>query len=177
MRELATWQRIWSVGSPTSRCWPAYIQAAGKLREMGKEKAVKVLKQALKEGDHEEIFILCRMLFTAKPKGAFHAPAFGLPLGVGHTNGEDWTLRPIEIVDGVPVPGHLGLRYHRPSGIGGTLPCYYCLKRECDWGNGAEFKPRTEEQMKKAPEKLLASKKWKQPLTAMEMEFLAAQIK
>ena len=78
------------------------------------------------------------------------------------------------MVDGVPfliVEGYI------LGGVAESPELYldYCLK-ECAWG-ATEFKPRTGTDKKKALEALLASKRWKKPLTEYEGEFLSAQIK
>jgi hypothetical protein len=148
-----------------------YLAAAAKLRAAGQEKAVAVLRAAATD---PKVIILCRMLFTAKPKGEFRRPMIGAPFCLGGSDGKDWPLAPIEVVDGVPflvVAGYL--LGGEPETPGAYLD--YCLK-ECAWGT-AEFKPRTAAEKEKALEALFASKTWKKPLTDGDRKFLAAQIK
>jgi hypothetical protein len=161
-----------------------YIAAAAKLRAAGKEKAPGVLRAAAKDPEvgSLQVIILCRMLFTAKPKGEFRRAMIGAPHNLdgtaywlgGGSDRKDWPLEPIEVVDQVPfcvVAGYtLGGQPESPEQY-----LDYCLK-ECAWG-ATEFKPRTAVEKEKALEALLASKKWKKPLTDDERKFLAAQIK
>lgn len=161
-----------------------YLAVVARLRAAGKEKAAAVLRAAAKDpvvGDLQ-IITLCRMLFTAKPKGEFRRAMIGAPTNLdgsaywlgGGSDLKDWPLEPIEFVDQVPffvVAGYV------LGGLAETPGQYldYCLK-ECDWG-ATEFKPRTAAEKAKALEALLASKKWKKPLTDYERKFLAEQIK
>ncbi|WP_020473095.1 hypothetical protein [Zavarzinella formosa] len=155
----------------------AYIDTAGKLRAAGKDRAVEILRSiagAKSRERDEEVIILCRMLFTARPEKWFHRPALGAPVFMGGTNAGDWPLEPVEIVDGVPF---IIVRGYELGGRQQLAAHYldYCLK-ECDWG-AAEFKPKTGEEKKRALDKLLASPKWKTPLDWYEREFLSLQIK
>jgi hypothetical protein len=151
-----------------------YIRIAGQLRAEGKEKSVEKLRALAKARNGEAIFILCRMLFVARPKVEFRRPSLGGAGFLGGTVYEDWPLEPIEIVDGIPfliVDGYvLAGKPESPERY-----VDYCLK-ECDWGT-ADYKPRAAEEKKKALKSLITSKKWKQPLTDEEKKFLAAQIK
>jgi hypothetical protein len=100
-------------------------------------------------------------------------PRFGGHLCIGQTTGEDWQLDPIEIIDGVPflvttgglLIGMAEIPYHY---------LVYCTE-ECDW-NKFVYKSKTAEEKQKALEKLLASPKWKEPLTKEEKKFLSSQI-
>lgn len=151
----------------------AYIAVAGKLRAAGKEKAAGILRRAARDhNDNLSVFILCRMLFEAKPKGDFRGPILGQPCCRGGSRYLDWPLAPIELVDGVPfevVVYSLG-GFPEP----GEMYLNYCLE-ECVWGV-TEFKAKTPEEKKKALDKLLSSPKWKTPLTDGEKRILAAQI-
>jgi hypothetical protein len=161
-----------------------YIAAAAELRAAGKEKAAGVLRAAAKDPEvgSLQVIILCRLLFTAKAKGEFRRAMIGAPHNLdgtaswlgGGSDRKDWPLEPIEVVDGVPllvVAGYtLGGQPESPEQY-----LDYCLK-ECAWG-ATEFKPRTAAEKEKALAALLASKKWKKPLTVDERQFLAAQIK
>jgi hypothetical protein len=170
----------------------AYIAAAAKLQALGKEKAVALLADFGKEFrspvgydglDETRVAILCRMLFVARPNGEFRRPSLGAPLFVGPTGFKEsndwpavfkeWPLEPIELVDGVPflvVRGHFIAGFSEPHGE----YLEYCVKN-CDW-NPEAFKPKTTEEKRKAVAKLVASPKWKEPLTEEETKRLASQI-
>ncbi len=131
-----------------------------------------VTRELLKEERQQRgLFILCRMLFTAKPKGEFRRPMLGAPGFVGRTSGSDWPLEPIEIVDGVPF---LVVNSWVLGGIPESAWSYveYCVKN-CAW-NTEKFTPKTAEEQQKALEKLLAAPKLK--MIGSGKEFLAAQI-
>lgn len=164
-----------------------YLEAAVALQALGQEKAVKFLSKrcddivrVVRAGKFEQVengekaILLCRMLFVAKPKGEFRRPRIGDPSGIGDTAGEDWTLEPIELVDGVPF---VVIKGYAIFGFPEMADHYlkYCVET-CDW-NPDKFKAKTADEKKKALEKLLASKKFKEPLTDDEKEFLAKQIK
>ena len=121
---------------------------------------------------YEGLFILCRMLFTAKPGKTFAGPPIGAANCIAATSDKDWPLDPIEIVDGVPflVAGGYNL-----GGVRGTPTQYveYCLNN-CEW-NPYQFKPKTPEEQRKALEKLLATPGLK-GIWPEAKEFLAAQI-
>jgi hypothetical protein len=154
-----------------------YIAAAGKLKAVGKDEAVKLLRAAAVKDSlspPDPVLHLCRMLFTAKKSKEFRRPMIGAPRCLGDTDWKDWPLEPIEIVDGVPfliVAGYvLGGQPERTVDY-----VDYCSK-ECEWGKN-DFPAKTDAQKKAALEKLLASKKWKRPLDKSEREFLSSQIK
>jgi fructan beta-fructosidase len=158
-----------------------FIAVAAKFQALGKEKAQKLLldfanpKKGVSQDDEDHqngLFILCRMLFTAKPKGEFRRAAIGLAICLSGTSSNDWTLDPIEIVDGVPF---LVAKGYLIAGFPEPVMSYveYCIKN-CDW-NSFQFKPKTAEEKQKALAKLLALPKLK-GLNAEEKEFLASQI-
>jgi hypothetical protein len=152
-----------------------FITAAALLRDVGKERASEFLPRLSRDGRRAPAaIVLCRMLFTAKPEGEFRCPALGLPSFFGDTTFDDWPLRPITVVGGVPFVVVWG---YTLAGSPESAWKYvrYCLK-ECDWGT-TEFKLKTAEEKQEALKKLLTSPVWKKPLKGYEMEFLSAQIK
>lgn len=152
-----------------------YIAVAVRLQTAGKEKAVETLRKAAEDGWPDyHVIILCRMLFTAKPKGEFRRPAIGGPCTLGGTNSKDWPLEPIELVDGVPflvVTGYIVGGFPEPA----RDYLRHCIDT-CTW-NTEIFKPKTAAEKRTALAKLFASPKWKKPLTDEEKDFLADQIK
>lgn len=153
-----------------------YIAAAAALQAEPKT-AADALKKLIKDADgddKDQAFILCRMLFTAKPKGEFRGPALGAPMFFGDRIDKGWSLEPIELVDGVPflvVTGHDIGGFPEPA----SMYLDYCLK-ECDW-TAEKCKPQDKEAKEKALAKLLADKRWKKELTKDDKEFLSSQIK
>src|SRR5262249_15811381 len=126
--------------------WPIdwYLQAAAGLQAVGRDEACKRLRALasyerlsallFEEQDREEekLFVLCRMLFTAKPGGEFRRPATGGAGFCGDTKYEDWPLDPIEVVGGIPfkvarAKGALAGTPERPDGY-----LSYCIQH-CDW--------------------------------------------
>jgi hypothetical protein len=155
-----------------------YIKVASQLQKLGKKEALETLKKATTPNESDDTFaILTRMLFSAKPKGKFRTMILCQLWGYyGGTSQEDWPLQPIEIIDGVPF---LIVNCSARVGSGWPEPTSdyldYCIK-DCDW-SATEFKPLNAEQKKNALNKLLASKKWKVPLTDEEKKMFEAQIK
>ena len=78
------------------------------------------------------------------------------------------------MVDGVPF---LITRGYRLGGEPEPAEKYlmYCIQ-QCDWNDG-RFKPKTEQEKRKALDKLLASTKWKAQLNEREEAFLSSQTK
>ena len=123
--------------------------------------------------------ILCRMLFTAKKTSSetstpeFRRARYGGPGFFGGTSLEDWTLEPIEIIDGVPfniTNGYFLAGYPEH----GTSYLSYCIEN-CDW-NSFEFTPKDVTLKRAALDRLLSSPKWKQELSIRDKKFLSAQI-
>jgi tetratricopeptide (TPR) repeat protein len=152
-----------------------YIAAAATIQAAGEDKAGKLLLALAKDQDDgEKVIVLCRMLFTAKPKAEFRRPFIGAAFFLGETKYADWPLEPIELVAGVPF---LVTRGYALGGSPEHPERYleYCIGN-CAWQT-AEFQPRSAAEKQKALEKLLASPKWKAGLNDEEKHFLASQIK
>lgn len=142
----------------------SYIKAASLLQNLGKTAAIEKLKGlANANATHsDKVFILCRMLFKAKPGKMFRAPEMGIPHICGSWGtfypdpGIDWPLEPIELVDGVPF---LITEFHGAIERSETSKAYleYC-ENECEW-NDYLFVPKTDAEMKAALRKLLSSGK------------------
>jgi hypothetical protein len=155
-----------------------FVRAAALLQKMGREVASNVLvnlavKDVEQNVEIERSIILCRMLFRSKKGSAFRPPTIGLPRYFGGSDAKDWPLEPIEIVDGVPfmiATGHLIAGYREKP----DTYVKYCIE-EADWSD-TQFAPVTAEVQQKALAKLLASPKWKRPLTVNERAFLESQI-
>ncbi|MDB5306218.1 MAG: hypothetical protein JWO38_420 [Gemmataceae bacterium] len=151
-----------------------YLAAAEWLQEAGKDKATETLAKWAEERDGDKVIVLCRMLFVVRPKGEFRRPSIGAPFQPGGADSRDWPLEPLELVDGVPflvVRGYVLGGYPEPA----REYLDYCLDK-CDWST-KKYKPKTAEEKQKALAKLMASDKWKVPLTDDEKRFLADQIK
>ena len=171
---------------PGSRAFKSdpYLHAAANLQMLGEEKAIAVLtalatQETPKEG--RRTILLCRMLFDrAKPVRESRPPRLGLPSFVGKIEAKDWRAEwrdwprmPIDLVDGVPflvVDGYL------ISGQEERSDQYldYCI-RNCEWTDEV-FEPKTAEEKRKALAKLVASPRWKQPLSDEAKKVLASQI-
>jgi hypothetical protein len=160
-----------------------FIRAASTLQAMGKERAIRNLKalaNSVKRHEDEQIFVLCRMLFSAKRGATFRRPSIGAASFIGGTTSateadyKNWPLEPIEIVSGVPFLIAYG--YHgagHPESSSGYLD--YCCEN-CDW-NPYQFKPKTAAEMKATLNSFLSLPKVKGKLRDSEVEFLEAQIK
>jgi hypothetical protein len=146
------------------------IGAAAELQALGKDKACARLRELARHKDEDErerVFVLCRMLFVAKPGLEFRRPLIGFPHFIG--GGEDWPLEPIALVDGVPfylVYGYSLAGYPEPA------PQYveYCIA-ECDW-SPTRFVAKTAAEKRAALIKLFSQNSFSQD----EKRFLAAQI-
>jgi hypothetical protein len=156
-----------------------YIRAAAALQALGKDEARKRLKELAQEEENlsreDCVICLCRMLYTAHRGDTFRRPELGGAFFLGRTHYPDWPLEPIEVVDGVPFLITWGYAGGGGGGDSPTSYLRYCLDN-CAWGE-VKYTPKTAEEKAKALKKLLASKKWKVPLTDGEKEFLARQIK
>ncbi len=154
-----------------------YVLVAAKLQKLGKDKACKRMAELAEQDDKDDkcrVAILCRMLFCKKATASFRAPRVGKPVYLGKTTDDDWPLSPTELVDGVPffiVSGY------QLGGDPETSHTYlkYCLEN-CDWSD-TRFDTINDKKIDKALQKLLASGKWKTPLTDDERQFLISQTK
>src|SRR6516164_1846470 len=54
-----------------------YLQAAALLQNLGKEKACKRLAELAENGGDGKVEILCRMLFSKKPRSSLRPPSLG----------------------------------------------------------------------------------------------------
>lgn len=160
-----------------------YLAAAVKLQALGKEKAVALLRDLAGKEDwpnENRTILLCRMLFAAKPGSQFRRPGIGAPVFIGEIDREaaprldkDWPREPIDLVDGVPflvVHGYTLGGYPEPA----SEYLEYCV-RYCDWSTEG-FTPKTAEEKQKALAKLLASPRWKQPISEDAKKALSSQI-
>jgi hypothetical protein len=152
-----------------------YVRAAALLQEMDKEKACEQLMKLAKKDDEDgQVTLLCRLLFSKRENKPFRAPLLGGPIFIGGTSETDWPLLPIEILDDVPffvIEGYNVGGYPEPS----HLYLKYCLEN-CEWSK-TRFGRVDDKTIDKALKKLLASKKWRRPLTDYEREHLISQTK
>jgi len=118
----------------------------------------------------DRVIVLCRMLFVRRPGSVFRPPWIGTPILLGGTDPSEWPLQPIELVDGVPF---LISRMYMINGLPEPDELYlrYC-KKNCDWSS-FRYRIKTKKPEKEALKELLASPKWKRPLTEEEKKFLA----
>ncbi|MDZ4818704.1 MAG: hypothetical protein SGJ20_07000 [Planctomycetota bacterium] len=151
-----------------------YARVAKHLQKIGKAKAVEQMTKFAQTHDDDRVTLLCRMLFVAKPGKEFRVPWLGAPLFFGDTTGTDWPLCPIELVDNIPfyVVGGYNIGGEAETSI---KYLEYCLEN-CDWST-VPIGEVSEARVGRALQTLLASKKWKQPLTESEREFLSDQVK
>ncbi|OWK45487.1 hypothetical protein [Fimbriiglobus ruber] len=152
-----------------------YIVCAAQCQKMGKEKACEQLAKIAKtvERDNGEIAILCRLLFTNKPKQRFRGPGLGEPVYYGGTKDGDWPSILFEFVDDVPlcvIHGY-NLQGH-PESSADYLK--YCLEN-CDWSE-RQFDGINQKDIEAAFTKLWISNKWKKQLTEYERKELRFQI-
>ena len=151
-----------------------YIRAAVALQAMGYDRACqRMMACAKRDSDAEQIYVLCRMLFTNGAPSNFRRPGMGAAIFIGDTDYTDWPLEPIELVDGTPFVIVLGYTLH---GHEEPPESYldYCMTN-CDW-SAFKFQVKSHDQLKSALDKLLASSKWKRQLKPEEYKLLANQI-
>jgi hypothetical protein len=136
-----------------------FTLAAATLQAMSKPRAIQTLyRLAQDRSQAEKIFVLCRMLFTARPGSDFRRPGMGMPIFLGGTSFKDWPLEPIELVNGVPFLISFGYviagQVEPPS-----LYIEYCVN-SCDW-NSYRYKLTTETEEQEALKTLLADPRWR----------------
>ncbi|MEI6783588.1 MAG: hypothetical protein WCQ21_22075 [Verrucomicrobiota bacterium] len=154
-----------------------YIELAAELQTSGRDSACAALLRVGTNANPIQgfpVYVLCRMVFTNRPTGDFYRPSLGAVSFLGDTADSDWPLEPIELIDGIPFV--VTTRYMIQGQI--ELPAAYvryCMN-SCAWSS-AKFTPRTKGQKKAALAKLLASKKWRTPLSQGERDYLADQLR
>jgi hypothetical protein len=142
-------------------------------REAACQELLKAASQVPTREQDEQIIILCRMLFTKRADSEFRRPMIGGAFFFGATDYSDWSLEPIEVVDGVPfkiVRGYVLGGFPEPA----SSYLNYCMTA-CDW-NRTAFREATAKELQAALDKLLSSPKWKQPLDEYDRAFLSDQI-
>ena len=115
---------------------------------MGRDQACEqMLALAKRDVDAEQVFVLCRMLFTRRGTSEFRRPALGAAVFLGGTTYADWPLEPIELVDGVPFVITWGYEI-----LGEGLPpefyLRYCMT-SCNW-NTFRFREQSRAEMRTA---------------------------
>ena len=151
-----------------------YIRAAVALQTMGRDHACEQMMALVeRDPDAEQVFILCRMLFTRRETSEFRRPGIGGAVFLAGTSYAEWPLEPIELVDGVPF---LIIWGYKLGGEAETPEAYlrYCMAN-CDW-SAFRFREQSRAEMRTALKKLLASSKWQRRLEAQEADRLTEQI-
>ncbi len=151
-----------------------YVKEAVRLQELGRDAAsLELKKMARTAGQDHLAFVLCRMLFIRRGDAEFRRPRLGGASFLGATDYPDWPLEPIEIVDGIPF---LVVTGYMLGGLPELAIDYvdYCLK-SCDW-NPARYEKPTRSQKREALAWVIASPKWKSPLSPGEREYLSVQL-
>ena len=165
-KQLMEWAEGWAISAGRR---PLLEFPAAPSWRQGPPLAEASLPRKLNIEHEDKIYVLCRMLFVARPGSRFDPPFLGGPAFLGKggptqvlTNGFGgfyfplWPLCPIEIVDGVPfliTDGYLRQGIINPGEVKSYVR--YCIKN-CDWSQ-IQFTPKTMEQKTAALEKLLAS--------------------
>ena len=153
-----------------------YIAAAMKLQAMGQNKAEQYMMKYAQKNRYggDQLYVLCRMLYTKSPTSDFDWPPLGRPSCFGGTTYLDWPLTPIEIVDGVPFLIADGHAIYGALELPSTY-LNYCMTN-CEW-NTFSYRKNSRMELSAALNKLLTSVKWKQPLSPEEKEWLTVQIR
>lgn len=120
-----------------------------------------------------DVFVLCRMLFEARPESECRRPLLGQPLYLGGTTGADWPVDPIAIVDDVPI---LVVAGYMLGGLPEPARDYveYNLAT-CGWSE-RRYAAKTSAQLDAAMQSLMSTGPWMQHLAQAELDFLRAQL-
>jgi serine/threonine protein kinase len=153
------------------------LQKATAMQAMDRMTALEKLHDMARVKSSGDLVIaLCRMLFTPRAGTQFRRPMIGGPHFLGGTDYSDWPLEPIEVVNGIPF---LIVRSYMLAGTPESSESYlrYC-EENCDWsGVRYRYTARDDKEKAAALAKLLASPKWKHPLTGSEKSWLSEQIR
>jgi hypothetical protein len=120
------------------------------------------------------------MLFTPGKEKSYTGPIIGAPVYLDdflrEKSKDRWPLEPMELVDGVPFLIVYGYISGGPleRGVGKEFVDWFA--KHWRWTE-VKYGPRTVMQKEAALEKLFRSKRWLEPLTAHDKEFLAFQTK
>jgi hypothetical protein len=149
-----------------------HIELAVELQRMAEPERVAALRELGRQGTGR-LIVLARMLFEARPGEHCRAPHIGIPMYLGTSTAEDWSLDPITIVDGVPfivVTGYFG------TGMPESAEQYldYNL-RNCRWTDH-EYRVKTIPELQTALGKLIKGGPWKRPLLASTITSLEGQL-
>ncbi|MEO6054328.1 MAG: hypothetical protein ABIP97_09970 [Chthoniobacterales bacterium] len=166
---------------PSTYTITPYLEEAVWLQSLPRDQAIGYLRKRANEGTHEQqVIILCRMLFEARPGEEFRRAVLGLPsfLGARYANLEElfkqWPLEPITLVDDIPFVILWG-GYAVAGGPSETSSHYleYCVEHT-NWSS-RRYKVVDKKQIEAALGKLLQRFK-NTPLYDFEIEALQKQI-
>jgi hypothetical protein len=154
----------------------AFIQSAIVMQSVDYATALERLHSMAqrKDNSRNEVFILCRMLFTQRGGAGFRGPGLGQDLFIGcDCTNYGWPLEPIELVDGVPF---LISKGYLLAGIAESPEQYldYC-ETNCSW-SGFRYEIKTDQQEIEALNRLLYSLNLKKRLSESDVDFLKGQI-
>ena len=150
----------------------SFIREAVDLQALGQTAALEKLQAMARGETADQVFILCRMLFTNRPGSDFRGPGLGQADFPDATFKSDWPLEPIALVDGVPF---LLVQGYTVNGVSESGAEYldYC-EAHCVWSD-YKYTVKTKHEEQTALSTLLASPKWGGP-PHFGRGFLADQI-
>lgn len=151
----------------------AYLSLAIELQGLGRDRALMHLSSWAKGPHAARVIPLCRMLFVPKDGRTFRAPALGAPGSLPRSDGGEWPLEPIAIVDGVPFLITIG---YTLAGLpeSGNQYLDYC-ESSCAW-NPVRYSIKSDAQLAAAFEKLKLVAKGP-GLDKLWSEFIRSQVK
>lgn len=109
-----------------------YVDAAASLRKLEPTLRASELRELARDRKFaSDVYVLCRMLFEAKPGQEFRRPLIGAASFLGNTTYDDWPLEPIALEQGIPI---LIVRGYTLAGVAEPPGGYveYCLS-SCAW--------------------------------------------
>lgn len=108
------------------------LDAAAELRKLDETaRAAELRERARDRKRGSDVYVLCRMLFEARPGQVFRRPRIGAASFPGNTSYSDWPLEPIALEQEIPI---LIVRGYTLAGLPEPPGSYveYCLS-SCTW--------------------------------------------
>jgi hypothetical protein len=132
-----------------------YLESAVDLQKLEIAQRADRLKALASDPKHaSDVFVLCRVLFEAKPKGVFRSAFLGVPSFIGGGDYAGRTLEPITIFQDAPI---LIVKFYTLHGRAEEPEEYldWCLKY-CQWRN-TKYETFTPDKRKEIVEKFIAA--------------------
>ena len=150
-----------------------YLALAENLQKGGQVEATRKLRKWASSIEHDDqVFILCRMLFSARNEDEFRKPAMGGFHFLGGTGSQDWPLEPLTFHKNIPILITFGDSLGGQAEVSQTY-VDYCVEN-CDWSQ-VRFKAANSKTIATVIDDWLSLQKWPKELSDKDRKYFTNQ--